>query len=102
MHRYESVIEKAVSHSKKTALIAGFAFGLSYIVMYAINGIIFYLSSIFIYHHNLEIMDAFSAIFLVNFAAVIAGSNLQMVPSLLNIKVSAINIFKIIDKSDEQ
>lgn len=70
--------------------------------MYGIYGIIFYLSSIFIANNDLEIIDAFSAVFLVNFAAITAGSNLKLVPSLLNIKISAINIFKILDSTDEQ
>lgn len=51
-------------------------------------------------NHDVEIADAFSAIFLVIFAGTIAGSNLKLVPSLLKIKISAINIFKIIDKID--
>ena len=81
-------------------MIAGFAFGLSYLVLYAVYGIIFYLSSIFIVKNNLDITNALSAIFLVNFTGIVAGSNLKLVPSLLNIKISAINIFKILDNTD--
>jgi hypothetical protein len=69
-------------------------------VLYAVYGIIFYLSSVFIVKNDLYITNALSAIFLVNFTGIVAGSNLKLVPSLLNIKISAINIFKILDKTD--
>lgn len=75
---------------------------LTYLILYSIYGIIFYVSSIFIVHNDLEIIDALSAVFLISFTGTVAGSNLKLVPNLVNIRVSAISIFKILDCVDEE
>ncbi len=76
-------------------------FGLSYLVLFVIYGLVFYLSSIFIRDNHLEVKDAFSAILLVIFSGMIAGSQLKSLPDLQNIRVSIKKLFEILDDEDE-
>ena len=66
-----------------------------------VYGLIFYLSSIFIRDNNLEITNAFSAVFLVLFSGIIAGNNVKNIPDLSLLKVTADKLFALIDLEDE-
>ena len=58
---------QAKQASKK--LIAGLVFGISFFILFLVYGLIFYLAAVFIRNNDLEITNAFSAVFLVLFSA---------------------------------
>lgn len=81
--------------------MSGFVFGLSFLVLFFGYGLILYLASVFIKNNDLEITNAFSALFLILFSAIIAGNNAKNIPDLGRLKVIADKIFKLIDLKDE-
>ena len=82
-------------------LISGLVFGVSFLILFVVYGLIFYLAAVFIRNNNLEITNAFSAVFLVLFSGMIAGNNAKNIPDLGRLKVVADKIFKLIDLKDE-
>jgi hypothetical protein len=80
--------------------MSGFVYGLSFFIIFAVVGIVFYISSIFTRNYNLSITDSFSAIFLVVFAGLIAGNNALQLSDLGMLEVAAKKIFKLIDLED--
>ncbi len=56
-------------------------------------GLIFFLSALFIRDNNLDITDAFSAVFLVIFAGIVAGTNAKSLPDLSVLNVKAAKLF---------
>lgn len=61
--------------TSKKKLLSGFVFGLSFLVLFFGYGLMLYLASVFVRSNNLGITNAFSALFLIIFAAMMAGNN---------------------------
>jgi ATP-binding cassette subfamily B (MDR/TAP) protein 1 len=59
----------------KKGTIAGLSFGFSNFVMFAMYSIIFYTGAIFVRDTGLDMVDMFTAIFAIMFAAFGAGNN---------------------------
>ncbi len=45
----------------------------------------------------MDVLNIFTAIYAIMFAAVQAGGNLQFVPNIVQLKIAAVNIFKLLD-----
>lgn len=60
-----------------------------------------YLASVFVRDNDLEIANAFSALFLIIFSAMMAGNNAKNIPDLGRLKVAAGKLFDLIDLQDE-
>lgn len=63
-------------------------------------GLIFYLAAVFIRNYNIEITNAFSAVFLVLFSGIMAGNNVKNIPELSRMKIIADKSFALIDLKD--
>ena len=81
-------------------MLSGFVFGLSFLVLFFGYGLMLYLASVFVKSNNLDITNAFSALFLIIFAAMMAGNNAKNIPDLGRLKVAAAKLFELIDLKD--
>ena len=81
-------------------LVSGLVFGVSFLILFVVYGLIFYLAAVFIHSNGLEITNAFSAVFLVLFSGMIAGNNAKNIPDLGRLKVIADKLFELIDLKD--
>jgi hypothetical protein len=50
--------------------------------MFVVFALIFYLGAIFIKYKNVELLDMFTAVYLIIFAGVAAGNNASQMPDL--------------------
>lgn len=96
MRKLDDIQEK--QFTKK--LISGLVFGVSFLILFVVYGLIFYLAAVFIRNNNLEITNAFSAVFLVLFSGIIAGNNAKNIPDLGRLKVVADKLFEMMDLKD--
>lgn len=49
----------------------------------------------------MDVLKVFTAIYAIMFAAIQAGGNLQFIPNIVQLKIAAVNIFKVLDEEDE-
>ena len=75
-------------------------YGLSYFLQYSLNGLIFYLASVYINTIGVSREDSLTSLFLVLFAGVSCGNNSNFLDDLSIIKSGAKTIFSIIDQKD--
>jgi hypothetical protein len=66
-------------------------------VLSCVLALIFFIGSIFIKNYQMDVLNIFTAIYAIMFAAVQAGGNLQFVPNIVQLKIAAVNIFKLLD-----
>jgi ATP-binding cassette subfamily B (MDR/TAP) protein 1 len=95
--KYSRKLDEIQEKQNSKKITSGIFFGLSFFILFMTYGLIFYLSSIFIRDNNLQITDAFSAVFLVLFSGIIAGNNVKSMPDLGMLKITAEKLFKLID-----
>lgn len=50
----------------------------------------------------MDVLKVFTAIYAIMFAAIQAGGNLQFIPNIVQLKIAAVNIFKVLDQQDEE
>lgn len=86
----------------KKGNIAGLLFGLAQMILSCVLAMIFFIGSIFIRDLNMDVLKVFTAIYAIMFAAIQAGGNLQFIPNIVQLKVAAVNIFKVLDQQDEE
>lgn len=86
----------------KKGNIAGLLYGLSQMILSCILSLIFFIGSLFIRDRNVDVLKVFTAIYAIMFAAIQAGGNLQFIPNIVQLKVAAVNIFKVLDLEDEE
>ena len=101
---YDKMMEAPYEMALKGSLFGGFFYGLSQFFMYLVIGLIFYISSLFMrdFQEEISTTNVFTAIFAIFFAGMSAGNNASFIPDINNCKVSAGNLFKIIDQQDEE
>ena len=95
--------------TKKDSVIGGLLYGFSQFMMYLIIGLIFFIAAAFMsdplvvssYPANEVVTRFFTAIFSIFFTGITVGNNSVFLPDLKNCKVSASNLFKILDTEDE-
>jgi ATP-binding cassette subfamily B (MDR/TAP) protein 1 len=66
-----------------------------------IFALIFFLGAVFLYNHNLEISDVFTAIYANYYTGLTIGNYSQFMPDAMNAKNAAANIFELLDSEDE-
>ena len=73
-------------------------YGLSYFILFFIYGVIFYLGAVFILNYHTGVQDTLTAIFSAISAAIVAGTQLKLVPDISKIKKSATNLYNLLDE----
>jgi ATP-binding cassette subfamily B (MDR/TAP) protein 1 len=96
--RYDELLEEPLKIASRKGNIAGLLYGLSQMILSCILALIFFVGSIFIRDLNMDVLKVFTAIYAIMFAAIQAGGNLQFVPNIVQLKVAAVNIFKVLDQ----
>lgn len=84
----------------KKGNIAGLLYGLSQMILSCILSLIFFIGSLFIRDLGMDVLKVFTAIYAIMFAAIQAGGNLQFIPNIVQLKIAAVNIFKVLDQQD--
>lgn len=69
--------------------------------MFIVIALIFYLGSLFVQNNAVAIDSMFTAIFAIFFSAMTVGNNSHILPDMAECKVSAGNLFLILDTKDE-
>jgi ABC-type siderophore export system fused ATPase/permease subunit len=82
-------------------VLSGLFFGLSYMIMYVVIGLVVYLAILFKIHNNLSSDNIFSVIFLITFAGMTAGNSLMYLPDMSSAKQSLRRIFCLLNQKDE-
>jgi len=69
--------------------------------MFLVFGLIFYLGAIFVRdNESVTILDMFTAVYAILFAAITAGNNSHFAPDAAACQAAAANLFHIIDSAD--
>jgi len=76
---------------------SGIAFGAGQFINFGINGLIFYVSALFMRSYGLGFKDMFMAVMGIMQACMATGNALQFAPDVGSAKNSAMNIFRILD-----
>jgi ABC-type bacteriocin/lantibiotic exporter with double-glycine peptidase domain len=71
-------------------------------ILSCILSLIFFIGSLFIRDLGMDVLKVFTAIYAIMFAAIQAGGNLQFIPNIVQLKIAAVNIFKVLDQQDEE
>lgn len=100
LSRYNNSLSEILAAITKKSIFSGLMYGISYLLHYLSVALMFYFSGIFISDYGISPDRSLPAMFLIIFAGLIAGMNTTQIPDLYEIKVSAKNIFKIIDLKD--
>lgn len=87
----------------KKGIIIGLAYGVSQFIMYASFGILFFLGAIFVQENeSVNTPDMFKALLALMFAGMGLGQATLFLPDLAGAKISAKQIFKILDTTTER
>lgn len=97
---YTKKLDEIQAKQSTKKIISGLVFGISFLILFVVYGLIFYLAAVFIRRNDLEITNAFSAVFLVLFSGIIAGNNAKNIPDLGRLKVIADKLFEMMDLKD--
>lgn len=84
----------------KNGFISGFFYGLAQFIMFIVIALIFYLGSIFVQNNGVQVENMFTAIFAIFFSAMTVGNNSHILPDMGECKISAANLFLIMDTKD--
>lgn len=68
--------------------------------MFIVIALIFYLGSLFVDQNGVSIDSMFTAIFAIFFSAMTVGNNSHILPDMGECKVSAANLFLLLDTKD--
>jgi len=85
----------------KNGFVSGFFYGIAQFIMFIVIALIFYLGSLFVQNNGVAIDSMFTAIFAIFFSAMTVGNNSHILPDMAECKVSAGNLFMILDTKDE-
>ena len=91
--KLEIPLQSAIKHSRTS----GLAFGFSQSANFAINAIVFYVSSLFMRSYGLGFKDMFMAVNAIMMASMGMASALQSAPDVGAAQAAARNIFRILD-----
>lgn len=67
---------------------------------YLVFGILFYIGTIFIRDNGVDLLNVFTAVYSIFFAGISLGNNSHFMPDIFEAKLSASNIFTILDSED--
>lgn len=75
-------------------------FGFSYLLQFAVIGLLFFLASIYVTTYEVPIENSLTAIFLIVLAGISAGNSTNYLEDLSVIRSGAKSVFSIIDQED--
>lgn len=85
----------------KSGLVSGFFYGLAQLIMFIVIALIFYIGSLFVLNNGVQVQNMFTSIFAIFFSAMTVGNNSHILPDMGECKISAANLFLILDTKDE-
>lgn len=69
--------------------------------MFIVIALVFYLGSLFVDQNGVSVDRMFTSIFAIFFSAMTVGNNSHILPDMGECKISAANLFLILDTKDE-
>ena len=87
--------------SVKNGIVSGLFYGIAQLIMFIVIALIFYLGSLFVQNNGVPVDRMFTAIFAIFFSAMTVGNNSHILPDMGECKISAANLFLIMDTKDE-
>jgi hypothetical protein len=69
--------------------------------MFIVIALVFYLGSLFVDKNGVSVDSMFTSIFAIFFSAMTVGNNSHILPDMGECKISAANLFLILDTKDE-
>ena len=101
-NKYEEKLEVPASLSTKKGIVAGLLYGFSQFVLYLVFSLILFLGAVFVRdNEDATVENMFIAVFAITFSAMTAGNNMAFMPDVGAAKISAANLFSILDSEDE-
>lgn len=100
-NKYSTMMEKPYNLAVKNGIVSGFFYGIAQFIMFIVIALIFYIGSLFVQNNGVHIDKMFTAIFAIFFSAMTVGNNSHILPDMAECKVSAANLFLILDTKDE-
>lgn len=97
--RYNEALEGPLENGRKTALMAGLAFGFAESMVQALWAVSFWVGSIFVENGNCEFEDLLKAISGLLFAGAQLGHASLFMPDIGRSKIAATSIFRLIDRN---
>lgn len=94
-------MEEPYNLAVKNGFVSGFFYGVAQLIMFVVIALIFYIGSLFVQNDGVSIENMFTAIFAIFFSAMTVGNNSHILPDMAECKVSAANLFLIMDTKDE-
>lgn len=100
LSKYEKMMELPLSLAKKNGIISGFFYGLAQLIMFVVVALIFFLGAVFVEANGLNVSDMFTAVFAIFFSGMTVGNNSHILPDMNECKISAANLFMVLDTQD--
>ena len=106
INQYEKKLEEPQMLGIKKGLVSGVLFGFSQFILFLIFGLLFFLGSVVVRDSYPGdqffdgVLNMFTAIYAIVFAAMTAGNNAHFLPDVGAAKNSAANLFLILDSED--
>ncbi|CDW90568.1 abc transporter [Stylonychia lemnae] len=97
VQKYQDLLEEPRRNGIRQAHISGIIYGYSQSIRLLFLGLIFYIATIFLFHHNDDAQDTFVSIYTLFMSAMQTGSLFSQVPSISKSKQAANKILSIIE-----
>lgn len=101
MDKYNAELEIPLKNGRRTALIAGVAFGLSEFMSFALWAVSFWVGSVFIRNKACGVEELFKAITGLLFAGFMLGQVATFMPDIAKSKIAATRIFRLLDRESK-
>ncbi len=99
--KYERMMALPLSLAVKSGIVSGFFYGIAQFIMFIVIALIFYLGSLFVQNNGVSVDSMFTALFALFFSAMTVGNNSHILPDMGECKISAAQLFMIMDTKDE-
>lgn len=98
LNTYKEEVNKTIKNGRRTALVAGIAFGLSEFIAQALWAVSFWIGSIFVRNRQCEFVDLMKAITGLLFGGMMLGNLSSTMPDWGKAKIAATRIFRLLDR----
>lgn len=96
--KYNKELMIPLQKGRKSALVAGFAFGVSEFMSFALWAVSFWVGGLFVEDGSCDLADFFKAITGLLFAGMMLGQMSSIMPDLSKSQVAATKIFRLLDR----
>lgn len=96
--KYNAELEVPIRNGRRSALIAGIAFGISEFLAQALWAVTFWIGSIFVRSRHCDFVDLMKAITGLLFAGMMLGNVSAQMPDVAKSKIAATKIFRLLDR----